>query len=120
MDAFGALESCSRFRFAGSECTGSGERQYFVRIFAVAGDHLFWEDQIEERDERNRLIRYKSKARMLDIAYGILFVFMVCGMIGFKLTANPVWFAILVLPGLFLGGFLILEIFVQLYYEKHE
>ena len=123
MDAFGALESCSRFRFAGSECTGSGERQYFVRIFA------FWrafskkatrEDQIEERDERNRLIRYKSKARMLDIAYGILFVFMVCGMIGFKLTANPVWFAILVLPGLFLGGFLILEICVQLYYEKHE
>ena len=78
------------------------------------------EDQIEERDERNRLIRYKSKARMLDIAYGVLFVFMVCGMIGFKLTANPVWFAILVLPGLFLGGFLILEIFVQLYYEKHE
>ena len=40
------------------------------------------EDIVEEYDERNRLIKYKSQSRMLDIAYAILFVFMVCGMIG--------------------------------------
>ena len=35
----------------GSECTGSGERQYFVRIFAVAGDHLFLEGFLQEGDK---------------------------------------------------------------------
>ena len=78
------------------------------------------EDIIEEYDERNRLIKYKSQSRMMDIAYVILFVFMVCGMIGYKLTANIVWGCIFVIPGFLLGLFLIIEIFVKLYYEKHE
>ena len=89
----------------------------FFRAFSKKATR---EDIIEQRDERNRLINYKSKSRMLDIAYGILFVFMVCGMIGFKTTSNMVWFAVLIIPGFLLGLFLIVEIFVKLYYERHE
>ncbi len=89
----------------------------FFRAFSKKATR---EDIIEQRDERNRLINYKSKSRMLDIAYSVLFVFMVCGMIGFKTTANMVWFAVFIIPGFLLGLFLIVEIFVKLYYERHE
>ncbi len=65
------------------------------------------------------MIEYKSQARMLDIVYAILFVLMICGIIGFKLTANIVWGSIFVIPGFLLGLFLIIQIFVKLYYEKH-
>lgn len=78
------------------------------------------EDFIEENDERNKLIVYKSKSRMLDIVYGILFIVMICGMVGFKMTANMIWFSIFIIPGFLLGLFVLIEIFVKLYYEKHE
>ena len=108
---------------------GSDKRQHNISVFTVMGITSFWrafskkatkEDIIEEYDERNRLIKYKSQSRMMDIAYVILFVFMVCGMIGYKLTANIVWGCIFVIPGFLLGLFLIIEIFVKFYYEKHE
>ena len=105
-------------------------RDSIISLFLLLmGINSFWrafskkatkEDIVEEYDERNRLIKYKSQSRMLDIAYAILFVFMVCGMIGYKLTANIVWGCIFVIPGFLLGLFLIIEIFVKLYYEKHE
>lgn len=78
------------------------------------------EDFIEENDERNKLIVYKSKSRMLDIVYCILFIVMICGMVGFKMTANMIWFSIFIIPGFLLGLFVLIEIFVKLYYEKHE
>ena len=78
------------------------------------------EDILEEQDERNCWIKYKSQSRVLNIAYGILFVCMVFGMIGFKMTAHMVWFSLFVIPGFLLGLFLVIEIFVKLYYEKHE
>lgn len=78
------------------------------------------EDMDKMYDERNRLIKYKSQSKMLDIVYGILFVFIVCGMVGFKITGNMIWFSILIIPGFLFGLFLIIEIFVKLYYEKHE
>ena len=56
---------------------------------------------------------------MLDIAYGFLFVFMICGLIGYKLTANIAWGMIFLIPGFLLGLFLIIEIVVNIYYEKH-
>lgn len=98
-------------------------------ILLFLGISSFWrafskqatkEDLIEEHDERNRLIKYKSQSRMLDIAYGILFAFTVCGMIGFKLTAQMMWLSLFIIPGFLLGLFLIIEIFVTLYYEKRE
>ena len=104
-------------------------RDSIISIFLLLmGINSFWrafskkatkEDIIEKYDERNRIIEYKSQARMLDIVYVILFVLMICGIIGFKLTANIVWGCIFVIPGFLLGLFLIIQIFVKLYYEKH-
>lgn len=88
----------------------------FVRAFSKRATK---EDIINKQDERNILIRYKSKSRMLDIAYGFLFVFMICGLIGYKLTANIAWGMIFLIPGFLLGLFLIIEIVVNIYYEKH-
>ncbi len=87
----------------------------FWRAFSK---HATKEDMIAEYDERNRLIEYKSQSRMLDIAYTILFGLMVCGFIGFKLTANAVWGCIFIIPGFLLGLFLIIHIVVKLYYKK--
>lgn len=105
-------------------------RDIIISVFLLLmGINSFWrafskkatkEDIIEEYDERNRLIEYKSQSRMLDIVYAILFVLMICGLTGFKLTANIVWGCIFVIPGFLLGLFLIIQIFVKLYYEKHE
>ena len=104
-------------------------RDSIISIFLLLmGINSFWrafskkatkEDIIEKYDERNRMIEYKSQARMLDIVYAILFVLMICGIIGFKLTANIVWGCIFVIPGFLLGLFLIIQIFVKLCYEKH-
>ena len=104
-------------------------RDSIISIFLLLmGINSFWrafskkatkEDIIEKYDERNRIIEYKSQTRMLDIVYVILFVLMICGIIGFKLTANIVWGCIFVIPGFLLGLFLIIQIFVKLYYEKH-
>lgn len=76
------------------------------------------EDRTEAMDERNHMVELKSKARMLDIVYGILFFLMACGVIGFKMTAGGTWFALLVIPGFLLGLFLLLHVFVKLWYEK--
>ena len=98
-------------------------------ILLLIGINSFWrafskkaarEDIIEEQDERNKWIEYKSKSKMLDIAYTTLFIIMICGVVGFKMTANIVWFTIFVIPAFLLGLFILIEIFVKLYYEKHE
>lgn len=78
------------------------------------------EDLIEEQDERNEWIEYKSKSKMLDIVYTILFAIMIGGVIGIKMTANKAWFTVLVIPSFFLGLFFFIEIFVKIYYEHHE
>lgn len=105
-------------------------RDWAVTVFVfLLGISSFWrafsrsatrEDRIEEMDERNRLVEAKSKARMLDIVYGTLFLFMVGGFTGFKMTASGVWFALLIIPGFLLGLFVLVHIFVKLYYDKHE
>lgn len=98
-------------------------------VLLSAGITSFWrafskkatkEDFIEENDERNKLIVYKSKSKMLDIVYGILFIIIICGMVGFKMTANMIWFSIFIIPGFLFGLFVLIETFVKLYYEKHE
>ena len=78
------------------------------------------EDRIEEMDERNRLVKIKSKARMLDFVYGTLFVLVVGSLIGFQVTASEVWLALFIIPGFLLGLFVLVHIFIKLYYDKHE
>ena len=105
-------------------------RDIIISVFLLLmGINSFWrafskkatkEDIIEKYDERNRLIEYKSQSRMLDIVYAVLFVLMICGLTGFKLTAKVTWGFIFVIPGFLLGLFFIIHIFVKLYYENHE
>lgn len=77
----------------------------FLRTFSKQATK---EDIIEKYDERNKLIEYKSKSKMLDIVYAILFVFIVFGMIVFKIIGNVVWIAVLIIPGILLSLFLII------------
>lgn len=78
------------------------------------------EDIAEKNNERNHLIRYKIKARMSDITFGVLFVLMTCGMIGYKMTANIIWFVIFLVLSVLFGLLLIIEFFVKLFYETRE
>ena len=105
-------------------------RDWAVAVFVfLLGISSFWrafsrsatrEDRIAEMDERNRLVETKSKSPKLDIVYGTLFLLMVGGFTGFKMTASGVWFALLIIPGFLLGLFVLVHIFVKLYYDKHE
>ena len=105
-------------------------RDWVLTVFVfLLGISSFWrafsrsatrEDRIEEMDERIRLVEIKSKARMLDFVYGTLFVLMVGGVIAFQMTGRETWLALLISPGFLLGLFLLIEIFVKLYYDKHE
>ncbi len=79
-----------------------------VRLFRRAfSKEATREDIVEELDERNRLVELKSQARMLHIVCGVLFVVMLCGLVGYRLTGNIAWAFIFTIPGVLLGLFLI-------------
>lgn len=71
-------------------------------VLLLIGINFFWrafskkatkEDFIEKQDERNKWVEYRSKSKMLDIVYITLFVIMICGVVGFKMTANMVCYS---------------------------
>lgn len=76
------------------------------------------EDYIEKNDERNILVNYKCKSRMLDIVYITLFVFMTISTIGYIINRNIVFASILTMSGFLIGIFLFIEMFVFAYYNK--
>lgn len=41
-------------------------------------------------------------------------------MVGFKVTESMNWLCVLMIPAVLLGLSLLIELFVNLYYEKHE
>ncbi|MGR3779554.1 hypothetical protein ACT1UG_28950 [Bacillus paramycoides] len=89
----------------------------FIRAFSRKATQV---DLVEEQDERNRLIIFKSKARTLDILFWCLVVIMIGGLVGYIMTKNIAWGFIFIIPGLLISFYWITYIITLVYYEKHE
>lgn len=76
-------------------------------------------DQIEERDERNALLKLRTKSLTLKILYGCLACVTIGGVGAYKLTTNTAWISAFTVAGVLLGFLLLVEMIVGFYYEKH-
>ena len=86
----------------------------FIRAFSK---QLTKEDQIEDSDERNRLLTLKTKSLTLKILYGCLAVSAI-GSGAYKLTANTTWIPVLTVSAILIGFLLLVELVVSIYYER--
>ena len=79
-----------------------------------------WQDQVEEQDERNQLVKLKSKAKSFQIVHWSLVVVSVAALIGSIMTKNLVWESILVMSMLLWTFSLIVWFATEVYYDSHE
>ena len=93
-----------------------GVRQV-VRAFSRAATR---EDMLEERDERNKLIKLKTGSTMFKVAEAILFVWIVASTAAFALTQDTLWTMAVIVSGFTLGLLFIIELFVSIHYERKE
>lgn len=93
-----------------------GVRQV-VRAFSKSAAR---EDAIEERDERNKLIKLKTGSTMFKVAEAILFVWIVASTAAFALTQDTLWTMAVIVSGFTLGLLFIIELFVSIHYERKE
>ena len=87
----------------------------FIRAFSK---QLTKEDQIEDSDERNRLLTLKTKSLTLKILYGCLAVSAIGSGAAYKLTANTTWIPVLTVSAILIGFLLLVELVVSICYER--
>lgn len=78
------------------------------------------EDKIDEMDERNQLIKLKSKAKSLNILLCILVVIMTIGIIAYIMTKVITWSLLILIPVVLITIYWVTYIGIYLYCEKHE
>lgn len=89
-------------------------------VWRAFSKKLSREDFIETKDERNRMIRLKTKAKVLDLMFGAVLVLMAAGLIGYMVTENLAWAFLFFGPCLLLIFYWIVSVVVSVYYEHHE
>ena len=78
------------------------------------------EDLILEKDERNKLVPLKTKARILDFMLLALAGIAAAGLTGYIFTKSLVWGAVFFVAALLMSLYWISYIIINVYYEKHE
>lgn len=78
------------------------------------------EDRIEENDERNKLVRLKSKAWVNDVMFWTMIALIVCGVIGYYMTDNIAWAFLAFAPLLQVIVYFWSSIILSIYYERRE
>lgn len=78
------------------------------------------EDYIEKNDERNKLIKLKAKARVLDLMVIFIMILMIIGIAGYIMTGNLSWGYVFFGPLLIFGFYWIVSIAMEIYYERKE
>lgn len=78
------------------------------------------EDRIEENEERNKLVRLKSKARVNDVMFWTMIALIVCGVIGYYMTDNIAWAFLAFAPLLQVIVYFWSSIILSIYYERRE
>ncbi|MCH3965205.1 MAG: hypothetical protein LKE46_13145 [Clostridium sp.] len=88
----------------------------FTRAFSKQATR---EDIVEKQDERNSLLQLKTKSLTLKVLYGCLILITAGGLVAYGLTSNLVWIPTVTVTGGLLGFLLIVEIVVEIHYERH-
>lgn len=89
----------------------------FLRAFSAKATR---EDIIEENDERNKLVKIKTKARVNDVMFWTMIVFLVVGVVGYYWTDNIAWAFLAFAPILQMIVYVWSSIFISIYYEHRE
>ena len=76
------------------------------------------EDLILEKDERNKLVLLKTKARILDFMLLALAGIAAAGLTGYIFTKSLVWGAVFFVAALLMSLYWISYIIINVYYEK--
>ena len=93
---------------------------YFPQVVRAFSQPAAREDAIEERDERNKLIKLKTGSTMFKVAEAILFVWIIASTSAFALTQDTLWTMAVIVSGFTLGLLFIIELFVSIHYERKE
>jgi hypothetical protein len=88
----------------------------FARAFSKEATQ---NDRIEKHDERNNLLKLKTKTLTLNILYGCLVFVIVVGLTAYGLTSNTALISTVTVAGGSLSFVLLMEIIISIYYEKH-
>ncbi|MEE0434853.1 MAG: hypothetical protein UDB11_05510 [Peptococcaceae bacterium] len=76
------------------------------------------EDRVEENDERNTLLKLKTKARLCDVLFLGFLAFIAIGGVAYMQTDNIAWAFWVFVPCLFLIIYFIAGLFCAFYYNK--
>lgn len=89
----------------------------FTRAFSRAATR---EDIIAAHDERNKLVKLKTKARMYDVMFWTMTALIVVGVIGYYWTENIAWAFLAFAPLLQVIVYFCGSIIMTIYYEYRE
>ena len=89
----------------------------FTRAFSKQATR---EDIIRANDERNKLVKLKTKARVNDVIFWTMIVFLVVGVVGYYWTDNIAWAFLAFAPILQMIVYVWSSIFISIYYEHRE
>lgn len=78
------------------------------------------EDRIEERDERNALVKLKAQARTSTVMFWTIIVFMAAGLIGYMTTENMAYAFVFTVPAVMLIVYFAASFIASIYYERRE
>ena len=78
------------------------------------------EDRIEERDERNALVKLKAQARTSTVMFWTIIVFMAAGLIGYMTTENMAYAFVCTVPAVMLIVYFAASFIASIYYERRE
>lgn len=89
----------------------------FTRAFSKQATR---EDIIRANDERNQLVKLKTKARVNDVMFWLVIVLLVVGVVGYYWTDNIAWAFLAFAPILQMIVYVWSSIFISIYYEHRE
>lgn len=89
----------------------------FTRAFSRRATR---EDLIIKNDERNKLVKLKTKARVNDVMFCVMVMLLAGGVIGYYRTDNIAWAFLAFAPILQMIVYVWSSIFVSIYYEHRE
>lgn len=89
----------------------------FTRAFSKQATR---EDIIRANDERNKLVKLKTKARVNDVMFWLVIALLVVGVVGYYWTDNIAWAFLAFAPILQMIVYVWSSIFISFYYEHRE
>lgn len=79
-----------------------------------------WEDIITAADEREQYVILKTSHKVLQIANVINYIISMMSMVIYAVTKNQFWLGWFILSAIYFTVLFVMEILINIYYDKHE